>query len=723
MPQVVQITSGNFDGQSALVTFYPCSGGTPIVIGNVLIPYNYESDYFLGTYTLYFAEYNETCEFSIPCPTVTPTPTRTQTRTPTPTPTRTRNFNPVTPSPTNSCFCFRFVNQDSKKSTWVNFFDCNGAYNSITISPNDSLNNCAIIGTITASSSVQYYQGVPCVDNSCGTPTPTPTKTPTRTPTQTVTKTPTKTPFPTPTNSITPTVTKTPTPSSFPNLNYCDVLFVDDKSQVYSYSLATSAVTNLTNYFFGASTEGFNYDITHTENTLWLLGNGRVQEWYIQLSPFNATFSRVINLGFSNGDGLGVVNDTKIITSQNSDVNGVPNRIVELDISLDTPQIPYSFYLPQNRFISGDLILTNTNSLITTNYDDNNNNYITQFNYTDFGIIQVDINVTNVLDSPSGIFQNGNYISIFNQDTNSEIYNFNTINPYSSFLYDTIPYVVRGSSQLRQCFTNQFKNRPAASPTPTKTPTPTIGFIPSTTPTSTQTQTPSSTINCCKTCTVYNNTGTLGVAYLITDCYGQNVFYYPNMYSSLTACCINAIFYSGSPGMSFYSNPTGITYNSNCDCVGPIPTLTITPTPTQTPTITPTIPQICLDCGISGISMTSEVDICGIIVYSECFWVQGGPLPEMSQKQIFHSGMINGRPYYEFSDVLQGVNYDYIIYWDNIVNYWIVKNITTDQVGATLNINSFYPIGSLDEWLYVPAPGTACLNPNSNNFYTEGLPC
>jgi len=59
MPQVVQITSGNFDGQSALVTFYPCSGGTPIVIGNVIIPYNYESNYFLGTYTLYFAEYND----------------------------------------------------------------------------------------------------------------------------------------------------------------------------------------------------------------------------------------------------------------------------------------------------------------------------------------------------------------------------------------------------------------------------------------------------------------------------------------------------------------------------------------------------------------------------------------------------------------------------------------------------------------------------------------
>ena len=112
MPQVVQITSNNYNGQTAFVTFHPCSGGTAIVIGNVVIPYNYESDYYLGNYTLYFAEYNETCEFSIPCPTPPPSSTRTPTPTPTITRTATTNFNPPTPTPTNSCFCFRFINND-----------------------------------------------------------------------------------------------------------------------------------------------------------------------------------------------------------------------------------------------------------------------------------------------------------------------------------------------------------------------------------------------------------------------------------------------------------------------------------------------------------------------------------------------------------------------------------------------------------------------------------
>ena len=111
MPEVVQITSSNFEGQIALVTFYPCTGGT-IIIGYVTIPYNYESDYYQGTYTLYFPEYNETCDFLIPCPTPTPTPTKTTTPTKTnlkltPTPTKTKT---PTPTSTKYCYCYNFIN-------------------------------------------------------------------------------------------------------------------------------------------------------------------------------------------------------------------------------------------------------------------------------------------------------------------------------------------------------------------------------------------------------------------------------------------------------------------------------------------------------------------------------------------------------------------------------------------------------------------------------------
>jgi hypothetical protein len=173
--------------------------------------------------------------------------------------------------------------------------------------------------------------------------------------------------------------------------------------------------------------------------------------------------------------------------------------------------------------------------------------------------------------------------------------------------------------------------------------------------------------------------------------------------------------------MSIYSNPTGITYSNDCNCVRPTPTPTPTTSPTITPSITPTIPQICLECGILGVSFSSEVDICGIKIYSQCF-----STPENQSNaniNVLYSGLINGRPYYEFSDVLQGVNYDYRIYWDNSNNVWIAKNMTTNQNGAYLNSNTYYPIGTTEEWVWINGPGTSCLNPNNVNFHTEELPC
>jgi hypothetical protein len=89
-------------GQTATITFSPCSGGT-INLGSQVIPYNYISDNYLGEYSLYFADFNQTCTFSVPCPTETPTPTATETPTPTPTetptPTPTATSTP-TPTPT-----------------------------------------------------------------------------------------------------------------------------------------------------------------------------------------------------------------------------------------------------------------------------------------------------------------------------------------------------------------------------------------------------------------------------------------------------------------------------------------------------------------------------------------------------------------------------------------------------------------------------------------------
>jgi hypothetical protein len=84
----IEISSNNYSGQTADITFFPCSGGT-ISLGEHVLPYTYQSTYYYGQYSLYFSAYNSTCTYDIVCPSPTPTTTQTPTVTPTNTPTPT----------------------------------------------------------------------------------------------------------------------------------------------------------------------------------------------------------------------------------------------------------------------------------------------------------------------------------------------------------------------------------------------------------------------------------------------------------------------------------------------------------------------------------------------------------------------------------------------------------------------------------------------------------
>lgn len=83
MSNVIQITSNNFNGQYADITFYPCSGGS-INLGYQLLPYDYAQDNYEGTYDIYISAYTQTCQLVISCPSPTPTPSITPTLTPSP---------------------------------------------------------------------------------------------------------------------------------------------------------------------------------------------------------------------------------------------------------------------------------------------------------------------------------------------------------------------------------------------------------------------------------------------------------------------------------------------------------------------------------------------------------------------------------------------------------------------------------------------------------------
>ena len=108
----VSIFSDNLSGQTANVTFFPCSGGT-ISLGDQVFPFTYVSDYWYGTYDCYVSTYAYSYVVDVPCPSSTPTPTPTvtptetisltptNTETPTVTPTNTETLTP-TPTPTNT---------------------------------------------------------------------------------------------------------------------------------------------------------------------------------------------------------------------------------------------------------------------------------------------------------------------------------------------------------------------------------------------------------------------------------------------------------------------------------------------------------------------------------------------------------------------------------------------------------------------------------------------
>ena len=90
---IIKINTGNYGGETAVITYYPCTGGT-INIGTVVMPYYYDTNYYLGTYSVYFSNLDKTCYAEVACP--TPTPTATPTNTPTLTKT------PILVTPTNT---------------------------------------------------------------------------------------------------------------------------------------------------------------------------------------------------------------------------------------------------------------------------------------------------------------------------------------------------------------------------------------------------------------------------------------------------------------------------------------------------------------------------------------------------------------------------------------------------------------------------------------------
>jgi hypothetical protein len=221
----ILITTENFDGLYANISFYP-SVGDPVDLGQQLLPYQYNNPNYFGTYVLYIPLYNESCTLVILDPTQTPTPTITLTVTPThtltQTPTTTKTPTPTisntpTITPTKNyqgCEYYKLINESDRGNVIYSYIDCAGyLITGNILPPNPDVYLCAKKNTIVRTGGVDSLEIVDL--GLCPPPTPTPTVTNTNTPTPTVTNTntptPTTTSTPTPTQTVTSTITPTPT--------------------------------------------------------------------------------------------------------------------------------------------------------------------------------------------------------------------------------------------------------------------------------------------------------------------------------------------------------------------------------------------------------------------------------------------------------------------------------------------------------------------------------
>lgn len=234
-----------------------------------------------------------------------------------------------------------------------------------------------------------------------------------------------------------------------PDLVAASIIFNTNDKRVFTYNISTGTSTQLNipngSYIYTG-------DIAHTENKLWTNAGGLISEWNITLSPFTATFSRIITTPHNIGSGLGAINDTTLIATN---VDVIPNTVVTLDITNDTATSTNKFNLTANatnRTVTGDILLTTTNKILVTN-NGGSSKYITQFSYP-AGTVEVDVEIGGTIIAAYGLYIENNNIYIVN--SNGNVYQIEKTTPYGLTLVGSTGVGVNGASQVPSALTANF---------------------------------------------------------------------------------------------------------------------------------------------------------------------------------------------------------------------------------------------------------------------------
>jgi len=394
-------------------------------------------------------------------------------------------FQCPTPTPTPSPTCFA-----NQYQIWVggpctfNLLDCSsgitgtytttsgGTYNVCSSLPPVSVGYCpygpviflgpcptltptpTVTPTITLTSSITPTPTVtPTITvTSTKTPTPTPTITPTKTPTQTPTITPTVTSTVTPTPSVTTTITPTPTPSPSATTD-CTIfsLYYDQLNYIESYNINTNTSSGTLSFpGFVVASGDTAQSISNTNNRFWISGLNSltsITEYNLVISPFNATYSRTINLTGITANSITAIDNNTLIAR-----DGVTDDIYELDITTSTAVETYLFSITGS--LSGqanmNIVISSSNKLFVVGPGVLS---LQQYSYPG-GTLEIDQTYSFSAGTPYSVVQNTGNLYLLTSI--SDVYQIQLTTPYTlTYIQnDTMPF--GPSSQSYGCITTNL---------------------------------------------------------------------------------------------------------------------------------------------------------------------------------------------------------------------------------------------------------------------------
>jgi hypothetical protein len=221
----------------------------------------------------------------------------------------------------------------------------------------------------------------------------------------------------------------------------CAALILDS-GNVYTYDVITNTSVNRGNY------SGAN-DIANTATKMWFLSSF-IEEYNITVFPWSAAFNRTItyNTQLALGNGLCAKDNVTLITT-NASVP-FPHPIVSVDITGSTAVETIIGYLPNNIFVTGDLIYTTTGKLIiTTSNAVNGETYIMQYDYATMNL-EVQSTLPSFINNAFGLIEANNKLYIVGGT--GAIYEVDLNYPYGTTLIQNTGLITTaGASQTPAC--------------------------------------------------------------------------------------------------------------------------------------------------------------------------------------------------------------------------------------------------------------------------------